>query len=269
MKKMIGVLVALMCWMLCVLPVKADVIWEPYNDSFYTDHRESCERINRNYTADGPENKVLVYKSPENPVVVETWENGYTANIYYTWTDENGNIWGMYNNWETDETGWVPMEYMNVVYDKISFEEEFEESIVEESGVIPGEYVGMSIYFWSYPGAENCVDVVMPEHKENLPQYHKIFVDEEGRKWGCIGYYHGIRGMWICLDSASADVGTLYPEGLPARGAQMVDKDNFTEDTERIAPPTGGGAIGLIICLVLGVCGATGGALAGMKKKKG
>ena len=267
MKKIKGVFAVVMCFMLCVLPVKADVIWEPYNDSFYNGHREDCSYLNRNFTADGPEDKVLVYKSPENSAVVETWENGYVANIYYTWTDENGTVWGMNHNWETDELGWVPMEYMDVVYDYICFEEEFGASFVEETVAIPGEYVNRKIFCFSYPGAETYLEIPMPEYEADMPQCHMTYVDENGQKWGYIGYFRGTRNKWVCLDNATADAAALYPGGLPARGAQLQEENSFPEG-ECISPPTGGGTIGLIICLVLGVCGATGGALAGMKKKK-
>ncbi len=279
MKKMMRILMVVLCWMLWVLPVSADVIWEPYNDDFYEKYRESCQLVNRNYTADGPENKVIVYKSPENPTVVTTWENGHLANIYYTWTDENGTVWGMYNDWESNENGWVPMEYMDVVYDYICFEEEFGESFVEETVAIPEEYVGTSIYFWSYPGAEAYLEMLMPETAADMPQCFKTFVDEAGRKWGYIGYFRGVRNKWVCLDEPAGDVNTLYPEETPVRTPQGDTEESYSEEKqvseeapaleeERIVPATNGGTIGLIICLVLGVCGATGGALVGMKKKK-
>lgn len=279
MKKMMRIWMVVLCWMIFVLPVSADVIWEPYNDDFYDKYRESCQLVNRNYTADGPEDKVIVYKSPENPSVVATWENGHVANIYYTWTDEKGIVWGMYNNWETNETGWMPMEYMDVVYDYICFEEEFGENFVEESVAIPEECAGTGVYFWSYPGAEAYVEIPMPETAADMPVCSKTFVDEEGHKWGYIGYFRGTRNKWVCLDEPTADFTTLYPEKQPIRTPQEATKESSSEaesvseetpalEEERITPSADGGTIGLIICLVLGVCGATGGALFGMKKKK-
>ena len=260
-----------------MLPVKADLIWEPYDDDFYTKNRENCQLVNRNYTADGPEGKVIVYKSPENPSVVDTWENGHVVNIYYTWTDENDIVWGMNNDWETNETGWVPMEYMDVVYDYISFEEDFGESFVEETVVIPKEYVGTGVYFWDYPGAETYQEILMPETAEGMPQCYKTFEDEAGRKWGYIGYFRGVRNKWVCLDEPAGDVKALDPkevpvetlssEELPVRDEETATEHSFSEE-ERIAPSAEGSTIGLVICLVLGVCGATGGALVGLKKKK-
>lgn len=285
MKKMTRILMVMLCWVVFVLPVRADVIWEPHNDDFYTKKRENCRLVNRSYTADGPEDKVIVYKSPENPSVVDTWENGHVANIYYTWTDEKGIVWGMYNDWETNETGWVPMEYMEVVYDYICFEEEFGEHFVDESVAIPEECAGTGVYFWSYPGAETYLEIPMPETAADMPQCSPTFVDEGGRKWGYIGYFRGTRNKWVCLDEPAGDFNTLYPEEPPVRTPQEVIEEAYSEEEpvlevepvleeehvfeeERIAPAADGGTVGLIICLVLGVCGATGGALVGMKKKK-
>lgn len=279
MKKMMSILAVMLFWMLYVLPVRADLIWEPDNDDFYVNHRDSCQYVNRNYTADGPEDKVIVYKSPENPAVVTTWENGQEVYIYYTWTDEKGIVWGMYNNWETNETGWMPMEYMDVVYDYICFEEEFGASFVEETVAIPEEYANTSVYFWDYPGAETYLEIPMPENAADMPQCGKTFVDEEGRKWGYIGYFRGTRNKWVCLDEPAGDFNTLYPGESPVRTPQEVTEESYSEEEpvseeapaleeERITPSVDGGTIGLIICLVLGVCGATGGALLGMKKKK-
>ncbi|MBQ8821294.1 MAG: hypothetical protein IJZ82_01495 [Lachnospiraceae bacterium] len=268
MKKILSCLAVMACFMLCVLKVKADVIWEPYEDDFYMENRESCEYINRNYTADGPDGKVIVYKSPENPTMVETWENGYTVHIYYVCNDEASNSWGIYENFETDKSGWVPMAYMDVVYDYISFSEEFGESIVEENGTIPAEYAGKSIYCWSYPGAEKYIEIPMPEYEADMPQYSKTFIDEAGRKWGYIGYFRGTRNKWVCLNSAVADAADLYPDGLPERGTQETESNTFTEDAERITPAKDNGLVGLVTFLVVAVTGATGGILAWLKRGK-
>lgn len=268
MRKVFVFFAVVACFMLWVLPVRADVIWEPYDDDFYMEHRDECEYINRVYAADGPEDKVIVYKSPENPTVVETWENGRNARIYYIWRDENGNSWGIYEDYENDKTGWMPMEYMDVVYDYICFEEEFGESIVEETVSIPGEYVKKSIFCWSYPGAETYVEIPMPEYEADMPQCHKTYVDEAGRKWGYIGYFRGTRNKWVCLDNPVADAVALFPDGLPEREVQEVEETDAPADTERIAPAGNNGIIGLIVCLVIGVTGATGGALVKLKKSR-
>ncbi len=278
MKKSIWVWAVVVCWMLCVMPAKADAIWEP-SDNFYHDHYEDCRYINRNFTANGPDGEVIVYKSPENPMVVTTWENGFNAYISFVYTDEDGNEWGIYEDYETNVKGWVPMAYMKVVYDGISFTEEYGESFVEDSAVFPAEYAGQTVYCFTYPGSESCFEMRMPEVEEDMPWYARTFTDEQGLVWGYIGYFRGVRDRWVCITNATATFEELYPAGAPVRGeepeeapAQKTEDDSKdeeqNEDEERIEPERDKGLIGLVIVLVVAVTGATGGALAWLKKSK-
>lgn len=300
MKKNVWILAVVACWMFSALQVKADVIWEPYHDDFYQENMESCEYLNRTYTADGPDGKVIVYESPKNPTVVTTWENGFKAYISFTYTDADGNVWGVYDDSQSGINGWVPMAYMAVVYDYISFQEEFADSITEESGTIPAVCAGQTVRFWKYPGADDYYEMNMPEDAESLPQYSKMFVDEAGQQWGYIGYFRGTKHCWVCLANTDGSLEELYPDGAPERGGQNVadnisseeegivpkedaaqegDKNDasasgiqsFTDvssGTERIEPEKDNGLIGLVIGLVVAVTGATGGALVWLKKGK-
>ena len=83
--------------------VQADVIWEPEN-LFYKMHADDCEYHNRNYIANGPEGEVIVYKSPEVKLKIETIENGMSVNIYYLYEAKNGVLWGLYENWKSLES---------------------------------------------------------------------------------------------------------------------------------------------------------------------
>lgn len=286
MKKSVWILVVVMCWMFNVLSVKADVIWEPYHDDFYDENRVHCDYVNRTFTANGPEGEVILYESPENPTVVATWENGFTAYISFTYTDAEGNVWGVYDDMESGISGWMPMAYMTVVYDFISFQEEFGDRITEESGTIPAMYAGQTIRFWKYPGAEDFYEIPMPEEADSMPQYNKLFVDDTGKQWGYVGYFRGTKSRWVCLANATGDLNALYPEGAPQVGAQQNDDQASAEEetivptedaaqesdekdtsSERIEPEKDNSLIGLVIGLVVAVTGATGGALAWLKKK--
>lgn len=307
MKKSVMFLMAVACWLVCTLPARADVIWEPQDD-FYAQHQRDCEHVNRTFTANGPDGEVIVYKSPENPTVVDTWENGYSARISFVYTDKDGIEWGIYEDYKTDEGGWVPMAYMTVVYDYICFQEDYGEQIVEESGKIPTMYAGQTIYYWSYPGSENCFEGVLPEDEEGLPEYSKTYVDESGNQWGYIGYFRGIKNVWVCLSKATSDLYGIYPNGAPdvdkrkesenaiesvesiVPGGNGESGDEESDDEEvwesddedfgdaenadgsdeadRIEPERDNSLTGLVIGLVVAVTGATGGALAWLKKRK-
>lgn len=282
MKKSAWIWAVVVCWILCVMPAKADAIWEP-NDTFYHDHYEDCRYVNRNFTANGPDGEVIVYKSPENPTVVATWENGFHAYISFVYTDEDGNEWGIYEDFETGVKGWMPMAYMQVVYDGISFAEEYGDSFVETYEPFPEELAGQTVYCFDYPGAKNAFEMRMPEVEEEMPWYARTFTDEQGMVWGYIGYFRGVRDRWVCITNATATFEELYPDGAPVRGEKpeetpMPEEDAEEEsksadreedgDDERIAPERDGGLIGLVIALVVAVTGATGGALAWLKKRK-
>lgn len=282
MKKSVWIWTVVVCWMFSVLPAKADVIWEPFHDDFYSQNMESCEYLNRYYTANGPEGEVILYESPKNPTVVTTWENGFTAYISFAYTDADGNVWGVYDDMETGVTGWMPMAYMTVVYDNISFQEEFADRITEERGSISVMYAGQIIRFWKYPGSDDFFEMIMPEEAESMPQYSKVFVDEAGQQWGYIGYFRGTKNRWVCLANATGELDSLYPEGAPEVGESENEASTVTDtedivpaedaaqedaNSERIEPQKDNSLIGLVIGLVVAVTGATGGTLVWLKKK--
>ncbi|MDE7251897.1 MAG: hypothetical protein K2O32_03010 [Acetatifactor sp.] len=241
MKKWIAFLSGCLCYMFCVLPVQADVIWEPL-DSFYEKHSSECEYVSRTFTANGPDGEVIVYESPVSGREVARWENGFKAYISFTYEDENGVVWGIYEE-QGSKTGWMPMEYMDVVYDAISFAEEYEADITAESGALDEQYLGESVRFWRYPGATEGYEATVESY---VPEYHGIYVDSQGHRWGNVGYYFARRNFWICLDQPGADFDTLYPDGTSGIGVTQPEEKDFP--AERIVP--GGGQNKLILIAI-------------------
>ncbi|MDE6169306.1 MAG: hypothetical protein K2G28_12715, partial [Acetatifactor sp.] len=145
MRKQMGILTGMLCGILCccglwAMSVRADVIWEPM-DSFYEKHSSECTYVNRQFTAKGPDGKVILYKSPILPEQVAVWENGYQAYISFTYKDSHGIVWGIFEG-ENGMTGWMPMAYMEAVYDSISFQEEFEDEIQDHIGELDESCMG-------------------------------------------------------------------------------------------------------------------------------
>ena len=270
MKKILFVMAGMVCAMLCRISVKADVIWEP-EDSFYHRHAEECTYVNRVYIANGPDGEVILYKSPEMPITVTTWENGYRVGILYIYEDADGVSWGICDDYQ-GTVGWMPMEYMEPEYDSISFQEENADKIVRENGALDDKYIGETVLFWKYPGSEVYTEMTADSY---TPEYQSLYVDGNGKKWGCVGYYFGHRNVWICLDDPTADLEKLFPEGVPAidispasdagrkdgvRGAQSGGR-------KRIVPKINQGTVALAVILVVLVVAATGGLLAASKRK--
>lgn len=232
MKKMICVLAGFMCYVLCAFSVRADVIWEP-QDAFYEKHASECDYVNRCFTANGPDGVVIVYKSPEIPEVVDTWENGYQVSISHTYKDGDGVLWGIYDNYK-GKCGWVPMDYMELVYDSISFMEEYKTEIQAQEGEIAGEYLDTEVYFWEYPGAEVYTLVTA---QGNMPEYRGMFIDENGNRWGHVGYYYGVKDSWICVDKPGASYEELYPEGAPQRGEGPASSEEDRKSPQDSSDP--------------------------------
>ncbi|MDE6419402.1 MAG: hypothetical protein K2K87_02615 [Lachnospiraceae bacterium] len=264
MKKWIGFFGIVFCFLLCGNSVQADVIWEPMN-SFYEEHSSECTYVNRQYTANGPDGVVILYESPESAKVVTTWENGRRTYIAFTYEDAQGIVWGISDD---EQTGWMPMDYMKVVYDSISFQEDYDDQIVSQDGSLDEQYRNDTVYFWKYPGSENCSSMNLQDW-EYLPDYSSLFTDEVGHRWGYIGYYYGIRSKWVCLDAPTADYAALYPDGAPKIGkeddAQSQEPEN--SGTDRIAPQTNDKSVMIVVALVALVVAATAVLLVILKKR--
>lgn len=264
MKKMAGILGGVIIWMLCGFGVRADSIWEP-EDSFYWEHAAECNYVSRVYTANGPDGVVIVYKSPENPEIVEQWENGRRAVIVFTY-QAGGVVWGVYDDYKGN-TGWMPMDYMEVVYDDISFEEDYGGQFVQERGELEQKYLDTEIYFWEYPGAEDYLSITAQDH---TPEYSQVFVDEAGNRWGKVTYYFGMKNMWVCMDRPGAEADQLYPDGIPVRDKRAEGKTDSErwgsgeespgsngEGTRRIVPKKSPRTMAVTMALVLLVTAVT------------
>lgn len=280
---MLAVMVLAGClWMPC--SVRADVIWEPF-DPFYEEHREECERMGRSFTANGPDGKVIVYKSPQLPEEVETWENGKQVYIHFTYEDRRGVVWGVYDDYN-GTVGWMPMDYMELVYDSISFQEEYAEEILPQDGTLDDVREGEEIYMWKYPGSEVYTPMSIEDTEDALLRYNGIYVDENGNRWAHIGYYFGIRDVWVCMDAPDADLEKLRQDGiLPKESQTQKDEELQTgedaseesqagedasekasKEKPRIVPKPDSGAMTLTIALVTAVTAATAGLLLFLKK---
>ena len=258
MKRTICLLLALI--FLLAPAVRADVIFEP-QDSFFWDHRGECQYHSRTYYADGPENVAEVYRSPESAAVVDRVKNGEEIWISYIYKAENGISWGYCENYEENWAGWVPMDYLLLKYDYISFREEFADRItfLDKYGKLEGSG---EIRFWNYPGSEDAMEFSV--EVDYAPEYEAVFTDDAGRNWGYIGYHMGLRNVWVCLSNPTADYRTLYADAAPQTVTHPV-KDAAATPIE-IKP--GGPDLNTILAAVCVLAILSGGFLWITRKKK-
>ena len=235
MRRLRGILLAALLAVSLAAPAAADVIWEP-EDSFYQKHAEACQLLQRSFYTNGPEGYVNFYRSPESDTVTGQAENGTRFHIYWQYGD-----WGYVET--EDVTGWAPLEEFQLIYDYISFEEEYGDQFqpydAEACAPLLEEWEGDTLVLWPYPGAEQA-DYVWQDAADPMEQlkeygFAQIFVDEEGLTWGFCAYLYGERNFWVCLDApagrddpavqgGAVDMPVrqvVQPELLPAQEPEM------------------------------------------------
>lgn len=263
------VLVIVACAVLSILLVipqrtMADLIWEPLDNAFYTEHSDECTYVSGSYITRGPEGSVTAYKAPDNPTIMNTINNGEIIYLAYTCPYE-GREWGYYSG---NNCGWIPMDYLYRRYDNTLFEEEYAGKIVNESGTIgekfmnAGEEIELTFWVFNYPGSEDFYSLNISSKADYFPEYSKSFVDEEGRKWGKLGYFRGVRNVWMCVEDPTAIPEEMYPNGFVNRDKRVIS--DYTG--EEIAPKTGE-KLWWVIGAVIIVCAAAAGALFVLRRK--
>lgn len=226
------------CWALALLlslaaPARADVLWEP-NNRFYERHADECQYLGRSFYANGAEGYITLWDAPGGYLVKGQFSNGFILWVYYQFEDwVYAVVWGD----EGEISGWAPIEDFALEYDHLSFAEEYADAIYPYCGQF-ADYDGDAeeIVFYEYPGAPVSKDVrkaawgldeLIGRGGDSYIQ--SIFVDEDGRTWGYVGYLYGRINGWFCLDE---------PEGrnFPVR---QVGTPELTEAREPTLPVRG------------------------------
>lgn len=232
-------LLALLLLVLLLVPVAhADMLWTP-NNSFFEKHHNDCTYLGRSYYANGAEGFVTLWDAPDSRTHVAQYENGTTLHVYWLYED-----WGCVSVWNDGKSvdGWVPMSDLVLIYDNISFQEEFGDRIKPYNG----EFADFSgeidhINFYSYPGAPqpgHTIDLtISPEALEHFmgtdgeqSYIAHVFTDENGLTWGFIGYWRAIRNVWFCLDEPDGD-------SFPVREVAKAELIPAPDKTETSEPP--------------------------------
>ena len=190
----------LTCLMLAALtvPAAADVIWEP-NDLFYKTHANECEYIRyRRYLTNSDTGYVYQYQSPASSVTTASHPNGTEIALAWLYTDGNGETWGL----PSDESGWVKLSELSLIYDCQEFVREHESELVPfadgsfEPIVSTDEKPVLS---WTYPGGEKSH--TLPVGEDITEYVHSTYTAEDGKLWGYIIYMYGMRDFWVCLSA--------------------------------------------------------------------
>ena len=266
MKRISALFLSLILSFSLAVPTLADVLWEP-NNRFYEKHRSDCQLLQRSFYVNGEDGYVDLLAAPDSSTVALQLENGEQVYIY--WQYEN---WG-YVEIEEDG-GWVELDELELIYDHISFAEEYADSIIPYDSALCqpllDSWDGSTMVMWPYPGAKDPISVweeadsAMEMLKaEGATYFRQIFRDEEGLIWGFCGYLWGNRNFWVCLNAPAGRADPLVQEGeaeIPVREIPAVE---LTPAQEPELPTS----YVLPIALVSGVVLLTAGYLLVKKKK--
>ena len=196
LKTMLALGLTLMMLTALVIPASADVIVEPSN-LFYATHREECEYLRvRYYLTNSDAGYVYLYQSPDNALTVSSYPNGEQVALTWLYISPEGEEWGLV----ADESGWLRLSDLSLIYDSREFLKDNESSCLpyEKDSFAPIEGSNATpILTWTYPGGE------LRERKitegEITEFVSKTYTDESGTVWGYIGYRYGEREFWVCL----------------------------------------------------------------------
>lgn len=189
-----------------------DVAYEPPETNFYNSHKQECTKVERYYFTNGAEGYISLHQSPDG-TIRQYITNAQRVKVFCTYED-----WAMITHHESAEfpfPRWVPLSDLYLIYDEQSFCEEHAAALTgsEEKLTLTEENPG--IYIYDYPGAK---DPWVFSGKEGELNFSLEYTDPEGRRWGKIVYYQGIRHDWICI---SEPYSAIEPFGGDPKLAQF------------------------------------------------
>lgn len=223
------ILTALALFSLAV-PASADSIWTP-DDTFYKKHQYQCDYVGRDYELAGYDGKVTVFTAPGG-MSKATLDNGLQVGIQFTW-EGKGTTWGYLVRWDEDwhdrTEGWVPMDDVSLVYDSKQFIEDHA-SEIEETQPVPVDFHEAVVYDYPNGPVYGPDGFTLKEDADYQPfdeMFTQVYTDENGLRWGHIGYYMGWMDNWVCLDDPMNEhldtvVMPVAPSAAQLRGSATV-----------------------------------------------
>lgn len=196
--------------------VYADIIATPHRNTFFNDHFKECEYVDRNYTVS---ETVAVFSSPEHKKILGHIEAGSIININHVYTAPDGVQWGISLTDGYTDGVWMLMSKLTVVYDYISFEEQYGHTFTAYDAakhVLPEG----AICLWTYPNSGVVARYSgQPDDAEYIAAVvkgiDKVYTDEAGISWGFITYYYGIRNTWVAFADVTEALETAVTHSPP------------------------------------------------------
>lgn len=277
MKRLFAILAAAVCALTLTAPAFADAT-RAAEDDFFKAHRSECRVEERNYYVNSRDGCADLQVSPVNEKTVARAKNGAEVTVEFTY-ESNGVKWGAASysasgdkknwvRWDRDSGfGWIKMSSLLLVYDEQSFEKDHAEEFTSYDGSFDKvcASAGQRVILWSYPGSGAIAgDLKTLDSSSGALKPSAVWMDANGRVWGRIEDYKGVRG-WACLSDPADEslpvtehTYAFYPT---ATGAAAEKSQTETAD----AAETGDSSTALAVA---GVCGITAVLLFSLRKKR-
>lgn len=259
-----GLLALALCLtaVLC-LPALADVIMEPQDD-FYSAHADEMEYVNREYYTNGEIGYTPISGEPGGRVLGYA-RNGQVFLVSFVYTDAAGARWGLVEYAKdgdlftsapyTGKAGYIALDDATGVYDSQAFYEEHEAEFKSYSG--DGSELSGGAVLWTFPRSGTFYDFEEDLEPESVV-IDLIYTYDDGQEWGHMGYYYGLRNVWVCL---SDPINRNIPSEIP-------DLPDFIEPTGDV-PSVGMNPVTLAALLVAAVAVISIILILVLRKKKG
>ena len=223
MRKVFCLLLSLCLFACLAVGASADVIWEPYGDSFYDAHREEMQYDNRFYKATSA---IDQYKEPNGKVLAEAViAADELFNVQYVYEDENGVLWGNCYLPGVADSAWVNLVGCVRPYDRTDFTNDYESEFKPIETQPDGSFYADEVPLYDYPGAANSLyNMIVEPDAEYLPEYAHSYTDPNGNVWGELFYFRGMKG-WVLLE------GDIYTVQAPDK-----ERDFLIENTKNEQP---------------------------------
>lgn len=242
MKKLLSFTLTIITLFTLAAVAYADIIWEPEND-FYERHRDECTYTARRYYANGPGGFVTLYDAPGSSSYSAQYENGAALSSQFRYQD-----WLFVYIWNNgrEDGGWVPLSELYLIYDYISFEEEYGGRFQPYNGEFAdydGPVEGIKLYEYPYGGSNNTLRVGQEQLLDCLrgtPDTRSyisyVYYDgENGDVWGFVGYMQGYRDFWIRLNDPTGEAG--HEAGEPTL-EDLISDGEITAPRRPVPPAT-------------------------------
>lgn len=234
-----------------VVPACADVIWEPYGDTFYEENRADCVYVNAVYEA---LTDVTIRQSPGASAKSGAIPAGEEVYVGYTWASAAGKDWGYVER--DGASGWADLGNMARLYDEACFQREHGGQFTALNEPQALETDAAVVYLWSFPGSGRIRDELdrsIPWLADTPPSYDTLWTDGEGRTWARITYYYGMGGWIYLADPSASDLPATAPRyagGTDEAPAPTGESGDFP-----VLPVTLAAAVVLVTAVLLVVLG--------------